>query len=165
MQYTPISIVLQVVISLWLGLQKSREMKMPVAAKKRKRREGCTRHDYPCTCAMGQLYRFVEPVLLLMLKERGHSYGYDLSVHLADYAFTDAEIERAALYRTLRRLQENGYVSSRWLADKAGPARRVYALTESGKEHLREWAQVLRKVSNSMHRFVERAGGRRMKTL
>ncbi len=109
---------------------------------------------------MGHLYRFVEPVLLLMLKERGNSHGYDLSGHLAEYAFTDAQIERAVLYRTLRRLQEHGYVHSNWLVNKAGPARRVYALTKAGERHLREWAEVLSKVAVSMDRFVERAAGK-----
>ena len=58
----------------------------------------CRRHggDYPCTCAMGNLYRFVEPVVLLLLKRKGHSYGYDLSGDLHKHALTDAEIERAA---------------------------------------------------------------------
>lgn len=134
-------------------------MKLATTEQKREPRSGCARHKYPCTCAMGHLYRFVEPVLLLMLKERGRSYGYDLSGHLAEYAFTDAEIERAVLYRTLRRLQENGYVSSRWYVEEAGPARRVYVLTKAGERHLREWAQVLTKVADSMNRFVERAAG------
>ncbi len=129
------------------------------AMRKGKANNGCARHKYPCTCAMGHLYRFVEPVLLLMLKERGGSYGYDLSGHLAEYAFTDAEIERAVLYRTLRRLQENGYVSSNWRMGEAGPARKVYTLTKAGKNHLREWAEVLTKVADSMDRFVGRAIG------
>jgi PadR family transcriptional regulator PadR len=134
-------------------------MKPATTARKQKPRGGCARHNYPCTCAMGHLYRFVEPVLLLMLKERGRSHGYDLSEHLAEYAFTDAEIERAVLYRTLRRFQENGYVRSNWRVDAAGPARRVYALTKAGERHLREWGQVLTKVAVSMDRFVERACG------
>ena len=134
-------------------------MKLATTVRKRKAGSGCARHKYPCTCAMGHLYRFVEPVLLLMLKERGRSYGYDLSGHLAEYAFTDAEIERAVLYRTLRRLQENGYVSSKWCVNGGGPARRVYALTNAGEGHLREWAQVLTKVAVSMDRFVKRAVG------
>ena len=134
-------------------------MKRATAAQKPKTKNGCARHKYPCTCAMGHLYRFVEPVLLLTLKERGGSYGYDLSGHLAEYAFTDAQIERAVLYRTLRRLQQNGYVSSNWRVGEAGPARKVYRLTRAGKRHLREWAQVLTKVAVSMDRFVGRAVG------
>ena len=54
---------------------------------------------------MGHVYRFVEPVVMLLLKQKGRSHGYDLLSNLSEYAFTDAEIERAALYRTLRRLE------------------------------------------------------------
>ncbi len=106
---------------------------------------------------MGHLYRFVEPVLLLMLMEKKRSYGYDLSANLSRYAFTDAEIERAVLYRTLRRLEANGYVTSDWEVQEPGPARRVYSLTPEGKQHLREWADVLTNVASAMHRFVKQA--------
>jgi DNA-binding PadR family transcriptional regulator len=106
---------------------------------------------------MGQLYRFVEPVLLLMLAQKGRSYGYDLSTDLPRFTFTDAEIERAALYKTLRRLETNGYVTSDWDVQEPGPARRMYSLTTSGRRHLQEWAQVLGKVAKSMSRFITRA--------
>jgi PadR family transcriptional regulator PadR len=106
---------------------------------------------------MGHLYRFVEPVLLLMLKEQGSSYGYDLSADLSRYAFTDAEIERAVMYRTLRRLEANGYVTSDWDVEEPGPARRMYSLTTEGKRHLREWAEVLTNVASAMDRFVKQA--------
>ena len=116
----------------------------------------CRRHgrDYPCTCAMGNLYRFVEPVVLLLLKKKGRSYGYDLSGDLQEYALTDAEIERGALYRTLRQLETNGNVVSEWDVEGSGPARRVYKLTAKGERHLDEWATVLEHVSKSMARFV-----------
>jgi hypothetical protein len=77
---------------------------------------------------MGNLYRFVEPVVLLLLKKKGQSYGYDLSADLQEYALTDSEIERGVLYRTLRQLDLNGNLKSEWETDKAGPARRVYRL-------------------------------------
>ena len=92
---------------------------------------------------MGNLYRFVEPVVLLLLKNKGRSYGYDMSGDLQEHALTDAEIERAALYRTLRRLEMNGNVVSEWETDKGGPARLVYKLTLQGEQHLAEWATVL----------------------
>jgi len=120
-------------------------------------RRFCERHgkSQPCTCAMGNLYRFVEPVVLLLLKKKGRSYGYDLSADLQEYALTDAEIERGALYRTLRQLEGNGNVRSAWETEKAGPARRVYRLTPKGERHLEEWATVLEHVSQSMARFVK----------
>lgn len=103
---------------------------------------------------MGNLYRFVEPVVLLLLKKKGRSYGYDLSSEVRAHALTDAEIERAALYRTLRRLETNGNVVSEWDTDRTGPARRVYRLTRKGERHLEEWASVLSHVSKSMAHFV-----------
>jgi PadR family transcriptional regulator, regulatory protein PadR len=116
----------------------------------------CFRHpkDYPCTCAMGNLYRFVEPVLLFLLKRKGQSYGYELSGELADCALTDAEIEAAALYRTLRQLEKNGFVRSEWDSGHSGPARRLFMLTELGEQHLEEWLAVLDHLSKSMARFV-----------
>jgi PadR family transcriptional regulator PadR len=115
----------------------------------------CPRHGggHPCACAMGNVYRFIEPVLLLMLKEKKESYGYDLSAGLTEYALTDAEIERAALYRTLRRLEQNGYVTSAWESEHAGPARRIYSLTDVGHEHLREWGEVLERLGGAMLKF------------
>ena len=106
---------------------------------------------------MGNLYRFVEPVLLLLLKKKGPTYGYDLSADLQEYALTDAEIERGALYRTLRQLETNGNVVSEWDVQGSGPARRVYRLTAKGERHLEEWATVLHHVSKSMARFVAEA--------
>jgi PadR family transcriptional regulator PadR len=105
---------------------------------------------------MGHLSRFVEPVVLLILREKGHAHGYDLSANLVNYAFTDSEIERAALYRVLRRLERFAYVKSGWKIAANGPARRVYSLTSKGEAHLREWATVLDKVATSMTRYVKR---------
>ena len=119
----------------------------------------CPRHnsEYPCTCAMGNLYRFVEPVVLLLLKEKVASYGYELFGSVQKHALTDAEIERGTLYRSLRRLEINGNVTSEWATERAGPARRIYRLTPQGERHLEEWAEVLDHVSKSMARFVASA--------
>jgi len=120
----------------------------------------CPRHgaDHPCTCAMGNLYRFVEPVLLFLLKKKGRSYGYELAAELREHALTDASIEAAALYKTLRQLEQNDCVTSEWDVTGKGPAKRVYCLTPRGEEHLAEWITVLDHVARSMTRFVRAAG-------
>jgi len=102
---------------------------------------------------MGNLYRFVEPVLLYLLKKYGPSHGYDLAKALNEHALTDAAIERAALYRTLQQLEANGHVISSWDTSGSGPARHIYRLTERGEEHLREWQVVLTNLARSMTRF------------
>ena len=119
----------------------------------------CPRHgnEHPCTCAMGNLYRFVEPVLLFLLKKKGQSYGYELASDVQKHALTDAEIEVSALYRTLRQLEQNNCVTSEWDVEGSGPARRLYALTARGEQHLEEWVAVLAHMLRSMTRFVKGA--------
>ncbi len=102
---------------------------------------------------MGNVSRFIEPVVLRILKEKKKSYGYEIAECLARYALTDATIEGAALYRTLRTLEANGYVRSAWDPGD-GPARRNYALTPSGQEHLRDWVRLLEDLGKAMIGFA-----------
>lgn len=123
------------------------------------RTTACPRHGskHPCTCGMGHLYRFVEPVILLLLKQKREAHGYELAGEIAEYALTDAQIETAALYRTLRALENNGYVVSKWNVNGSGPARRTYNLSSSGVEHLNDWIVILDQMSKSMAGFIRRA--------
>jgi len=116
----------------------------------------CLRHagQRPCTCAMGNLYRFVEPVVLYLLEHDGPAYGYELGSSLQNHALTDAEIDRGALYRTLQRLETMGHVTSDWDTSGSGPARHIYSITQSGRDHLREWRIVLNNLARSMESFV-----------
>jgi len=106
---------------------------------------------------MGNLYRFVEPVLLFVLQQKGRAHGYELATDVRKHALTDAEIEVSALYRTLRQLEHNDCVTSEWDVEGSGPARRLYKLTPRGEEHLEEWLIVLSHMSESMSRFVREA--------
>lgn len=119
----------------------------------------CPRHrkEDPSTCDMGNLYRFVEPVLLFLLRRKGQSYGYELASDLQEFAVTDAKIEASALYKTLRQLEQNDCAVSKWDVEGSGPARRLYALTSRGKQHLEEWITVLDHISTAMARLVEAA--------
>jgi len=108
---------------------------------------------HPCTCAMGNVSRFIEPVVLRILKEKKKSYGYEIAECLTRYALTDATIEGAALYRTLRTLEVNGHVISTW-DEGDGPARRNYSLTKSGHTHLRDWAHLLETLGSAMIVFA-----------
>lgn len=119
-------------------------------------RTPCPQHgnERPCTCAMGKLYRFVEPLVLYNLKKKGSAYGYELLGEINEHSLTDATIERGALYRTLRTLEVNGNVVSDWDVSGSGPARRQYKLTKDGEIHLEEWAEVMGAMAAAMGQFV-----------
>lgn len=116
----------------------------------------CKHHgqEVPCSCAMGKLYRFIEPLVLQQLKQRKAAHGYELLEGLQTHTLTDAAIDKAALYRTLRQLEACGYLKSEWEDGASGPAKRVYKITRSGERHLKQWAVVIGQLSKAMSDFV-----------
>ncbi|MBA2478773.1 MAG: PadR family transcriptional regulator [Actinomycetota bacterium] len=79
---------------------------------------------------------YLRPCLLLLLAE-GTSHGYELLEQLADLGL--GRTDPGGLYRCLRAMDEEGLVRSAWEPSTSGPARRVYELTDEG----REWLHVL----------------------
>lgn len=70
---------------------------------------------------------------LLLLLERQPTHGYELGRQLdAHGVVTDP----GAMYRTLRKLEQDGYASSTWTKSVAGPRRRHYRLTAQGLREL-----------------------------
>lgn len=105
---------------------------------------------------MGNIYRFVEPVVLFLLKTKGCAHGYELAGEMAECALTDAEVDMGGLYRVLQRLEVEGLVASEWDTSGSGPARRVYSITPAGEYRLREWVTVLGDMVRSMDAFLRR---------
>ncbi len=99
--------------------------------------------------------RFVEPCLLLLLRERP-MHGYDLLEHCPELAAGERGVDLGNLYRILRGLEEEGIVTSEWQADAPGPAKRVYRLTDAGHRLLARWAEALRETQGVIDAFVNR---------
>jgi len=58
-----------------------------------------------------------------------------------------------SFYRLLRGLEADGAVYSRWDTTRAGPARRVYGLTETGREQLEGWSVTIDREIAALQRF------------
>ena len=99
--------------------------------------------------------RFVEPALLLLLRERA-MHGYELIERLPELAGEDVRVDVGNLYRILRALEEEGLVTSEWSADLLGPAKRTYELTEAGTRLLDQWAESLRAARHVIDGFLAR---------
>jgi PadR family transcriptional regulator len=98
--------------------------------------------------------RFVEPSLLLLLRERPH-HGYELIERLPELA-GEGRIDVGNLYRLLRALEAEGIVSSEWSAELPGPAKRTYELTDEGRRLLDRWAEALRESQGVVQSFLDR---------
>lgn len=83
---------------------------------------------------------FLAACLLLLLRQWS-MHGYRLMQQLMLLGF--AALDPGTVYRTLRQLERDGLIRSRWDLGDAGPARRMYELTDAGEAFLRTWARGL----------------------
>jgi PadR family transcriptional regulator, regulatory protein PadR len=98
--------------------------------------------------------RFVEPSLLLLLRERP-LHGYELFERIPELG-VEGRVDIGNLYRLLRALEDEGLVRSEWSADLPGPAKRTYELTDEGRRLLDRWAEALERAQGTIARFLDR---------
>ncbi|CAN5679048.1 hypothetical protein BH20ACT1_BH20ACT1_03060 [soil metagenome] len=97
----------------------------------------------------------LRPAILLLLREQ-ESHGYELMSRLAELG-VEVPPTTGGLYRSLRTMAEEGLVTSYWSTPERGPARRVYAISETGEQHLEmsmpALASLLRTVRGMLNRY------------
>lgn len=99
----------------------------------------------PC-CRRGRgggLGAFAEPAALAALLS-GDGHGYDLRREIAAMSGGAIDVDAGGLYRVLRRLEADGFVTSSWCEGDSGPQRRDYAMTAEGRELASDWIVHLR---------------------
>jgi len=112
-----------------------------------------------CECPSGKMIRFVEPCLLFFLSQHA-SYGYELMAKLDSFGFLKAKPDPAMVYRTLRYLEKEGFVISRWDTKVVGPAKRIYELTKRGFGLLHLWAESIVTRKQVLGKFLTLYRGR-----
>jgi len=88
--------------------------------------------------------------LLVMLAEH-NLHGYEITKELNEKF--DLTTDAGTVYRALRQLERDGYISSWWDPKEQGPARRFYALTDAGDAALRLWSEVLNQYRANLETF------------
>jgi poly-beta-hydroxybutyrate-responsive repressor len=107
-----------------------------------------------CECPSGKMTRFVEPCLLFFLSQ-GDSHGYELMAKLDNFGFPKAKPDPAMVYRTLRYLEKEGFVESKWDTKGTGPAKRNYGLTQKGIGLLHLWAEGITVRKQVLEKFLK----------
>jgi poly-beta-hydroxybutyrate-responsive repressor len=94
---------------------------------------------------------WLTPYLLMMLRS-WNAYGYELVRQLTLFGF--GAVDPGTVYRALRELERDGYVTSAWdTSVTSGPARRVYTITDAGVAALGLWADALNNYRQTLDRF------------
>ena len=103
----------------------------------------------------GKRERYIQPSILLGLRQ-GAAHGYELIGSIQEFGFIEGTAPPGMIYRHLRQLEADGLVVSEWRTEGAGPARRIYSLTEEGEAVLALWVEHMAAQADRLRRFVER---------
>ena len=99
-------------------------------------------------------WRFTAAAVLLLLDD-GPSHGYRLLTRLRPMLPSNSmQPDPGGFYRLLRGLEDDGSVRSRWGVNPEGPARRVYELTDSGRDTLDGWASAIESEAQAIGGFL-----------
>ena len=104
-----------------------------------------------CACPGGLSGKFIQPCLLLLLSHED-SYGYVLMSRLQQLG---APSDAGAVYRMLRRMENETLVTSEWNTEGAGPAKRYYRITPEGEELLHTWTVAVQRDKEILQGFLD----------
>ena len=89
----------------------------------------------------------LELCVLAMLGNKD-CYGYELVNEISK----NIEVAEGSIYILLKRLKDEGYLTTYYVESQEGPSRKYYKLTDNGKttkdELLNEWSTFVKCVSN-----------------
>jgi PadR family transcriptional regulator PadR len=98
-------------------------------------------------------------LVLRTLDRRGPLHGYGLCDHIRSVSDDLLEIEEGSLYPALHRMEQDGWLSSRWEITHMGRKAKMYAITARGRTQLADeqetWARLTRGVGRVL-RYSER---------
>jgi PadR family transcriptional regulator, regulatory protein PadR len=101
---------------------------------------------------IAQLRRGALEYCVLALLEGNERYGFDLVRELAD---VDGMVTtEGTVYPILTRLRRDGVVETTWRESPAGPPRRYYKLTPSGRQALKEFRREWVRFRDGVDRVV-----------
>ena len=78
-----------------------------------------------------------EPLILTLLA-KGESYGYELIQEVKRLSGDKIQWTDGMLYPVLHRMEENGWIKSRWGESETGRRRKYYSLKKDGHQVLKE---------------------------
>ena len=103
-----------------------------------------------CACNGSFLDKLLQPALLTLLAA-GPSYGFQLLSDLEHSRMVSGDsLDPAGLYRTLKRMETAGLVSSFWDTETNAKPRRIYSVTDQGLSCLESWHRTLLEYRNSL---------------
>ncbi|MGM0405453.1 MAG: PadR family transcriptional regulator [Thermoplasmatota archaeon] len=105
--------------------------------------------------------RWVQFLILRVVCEKP-MHGYGVIKRIEELSEGRHVIKSGTMYTTLRRMEKKGLLKSSWEESDSGPDKRVYSITQEGREHLKGWLEMIKERKRMMEKmtsFYEREFG------
>jgi len=99
----------------------------------------------------GDLLQGTLGMLILKALAARDLHGYGIARWLEEITRESLSIEEGSLYPALRRLEDRGWVASRWAISETKRRVRVYSLTAVGRAQLRHDASIWKELSRAVN--------------
>jgi PadR family transcriptional regulator len=96
-------------------------------------------------------------MLVLHTLTLGALHGYAIAQHIQKLSDEVLQVEQGSLYPALERLQQKGWVTSKWGQTPTGRRARYYTLTASGRKQLGQEISEFDRVLLAINRVMDRA--------
>src|SRR5262245_28957020 len=94
-------------------------------------------------------------LLILRALQQGPAHGYDVSRWVRDRTDAVLNLEDAALYQALHRLEEKGWIESEWGRSDNNRRAKFYELTTEGRRQLRTEVSAWRQFAEAVFKAIE----------
>jgi transcriptional regulator len=98
-------------------------------------------------------------MLVLQTLSLGSLHGYAIAQHLERLSQEVLQVEQGSLYPALERLENAGWVTSKWGKSPTGRRARYYTITASGRRQLGAEISDFDRLMLAISRVLGRAGG------
>ena len=97
-------------------------------------------------------------MVLRTLETLGPQHGWGIARRIEQTSGNALELNQGTLYPALLRLEQMGWISSKWGASENNRRARFYSITRAGKKQLAREAESWERVSAILARFLHPAG-------
>jgi transcriptional regulator len=99
-------------------------------------------------------------LVLRTLETLGPLHGYGIARRIEQISKHVLQLNQGTLYPALLRMEQEGWISSRWGASEKNRKARFYSITAAGRRQLAKETEDWRRMSSTIERFlvIDKAG-------
>ena len=93
-------------------------------------------------------------LVLRTLETLGPLHGYGIARRIEQISRDVLQLNQGTLYPALLRMEQEGWISSKWGASEKNRKARFYAITAAGRRQLAKETEDWRRMSSTIERFL-----------